>query len=60
MTKTMKSTTKADKYARLMANIVKLIRTATPESKSKYSKVYKQLLVLRQVFRWHGMYEAVS
>lgn len=27
--KTMKNTSKADKYARLIANIVKLIRTAT-------------------------------
>lgn len=30
MIKTMKSTTKADKLARLFANIIKLIRTATP------------------------------
>lgn len=59
VTKTMKSTAKADKYARLIANVVKLIRTATPETKSKYSKTYKQLLVLRQVFRWQGMYEAI-
>lgn len=58
--KTMKNTTKADKYARLFANIIKLIRTATPESKSKYSKFYKQLLVLRQIFRWQGMYEAIA
>lgn len=54
--RTMKNTTKADKYARLIANVVKLVRTATPQSKSKFAKVYKQLLVLRQIFRWQGLY----
>lgn len=56
ITTTMKSTTKADKYARLFANVVKLIRTATPETKTRYSRIYKELLVLRQVFRWQGIY----
>jgi hypothetical protein len=39
--KTMKSTCKADKYVRLIANIVKLIRTVTSETKIRYSKIYK-------------------
>jgi len=29
----MKNTTKADKYARLFANMIKLLRTVTPENK---------------------------
>lgn len=55
----MRNTTKADKYIRLMANLVKLIRTATPETKEKYSKLYKNILILRQIFRWQGLYEAI-
>lgn len=57
--KSMRNTTKADKYIRLMANLVKLIRTATPETKEKYSKLYKNILILRQIFRWQGLYEAI-
>jgi hypothetical protein len=37
----MGSTCKADKYVRLLTNIIKLLRSITGENKTKYTLIYK-------------------
>ena len=57
---TLKKTAKSDKYVRLCCNIIKILRLQSPSNKKTYSKLYKELLVLRQVFRWDGLYETIQ
>lgn len=58
--KTLSNTTKSDKYVRLVSSMTKYVRCMDPARKTQYAGFYRQLLVLRQVIRWNGIYQAVK
>lgn len=39
--------------------MIKFLRALSKDNKLKYGNLYKQLLMLRQVLRWHGIYENI-
>lgn len=55
----MRTTSKCDKYARLVSNLLKLLRLTSDARKRTFAKVYAELLVLRQVIRWQGLYSTL-
>lgn len=56
----MRATSKCDKYARLASNILKFLRLSSSVYKDRFSRAYSELLILRQVLRWQGLYSILT
>ena len=56
----MRATSKCDKYARLASNILKFLQLSSSVYKDRFSRAYSELLILRQVLRWQGLYSILT